>query len=222
MDNIIDHSIGTAYYASILAVFSGFSRIEIDKVIIAGLLHDIGKLLVPNRILFSTRKLSDKERSIIKKHSANGYDISKEYIWLSEDIRLGIKQHHENYDGTGYPEGLLDNKINNIGHILHIADVYDALIRTRTYKKSWQPQDAYDYIVTESGHMFSPKYVEIFKNNIPIYEVGALVRLSDNSLAIVVHNNQSNILKPIVMLIENNKELDISQSELTINSLVQC
>lgn len=219
-DSLIDHCIGTACYAGSIAMLSGLDQYDINKYVTAGLLHDVGKLAVPDKILFSPNKLTDEELKIMRQHSQRGYIIAKTYNWLTEDIRLAILQHHENHDGTGYPNNLKGNEISDLAKVLHIADVYDALVRQRAYKPGWQPSEAYDYIVEKSGTMFAPEYVNIFKNNVPIYEVGSLVRLSDESLAVVLRNLQNFTLKPIVIAVDDNSLIDISKTNMYVSVLV--
>lgn len=221
-DCLIDHCIGTACYAGSIACLAGKSQADVNKYVTAGLLHDIGKLAIPDKILFSPNKLSEAELQIMRQHSQQGYNILKSYSWVTEEIRLGVLQHHENYDGTGYPHGITDKDTTDIAKVLHIADVYDALVRQRAYKPGWQPREAYDFILEKSGSMFSPTYVDVFKDNIPIYEVGSLVRLSDNSLAVVLRNIQNHTLEPIVISLDGSSQLNISNTDLTISALVHC
>lgn len=219
-DCLIDHCIGTACYAGSIACLSGMSQSDVIKYVTAGLLHDIGKLAVPDQILFSPYKLTPEEVEIIRKHPQQGYDILQTYAWVSDDIRIGVLQHHENFDGTGYPSKLKGEEICDIARVLHVADVYDALIRQRAYKPGWQPREAYDYMLQNSGTLFDPKYVNVFKNNVPIYEVGSLVRLSDASLAVVLRNIQNYTLKPIVISLAGNNPIDISTTDMTVDALV--
>ncbi len=219
-DSLIDHCIGTACYAGSIACLMGMDYTEISKYVTAGLLHDIGKLAVPDKILFSPNKLTDTELKVMRQHPQQGYNILKGYPWVSEEIRLGVLQHHENHDGTGYPHGIAGDEIVDIAKVLHIADVYDALVRQRAYKPGWQPREAYDYMIEKSGTMFAPKYVDIFKNNVPIYEVGSLVRLSDESLAVVLRNIQNNTLKPTVIALDSNNPLKISETNMFVSALV--
>ena len=219
-DSLIDHCIGTACYAGSIAMLLGLKQSEINKYVTAGLLHDIGKLAVPDKILFSPNKLTDVELKIMRQHPQQGYNILKSYSWLSEEIRLSVLQHHENHDGTGYPNGLKGDEITDIAKVLHIADVYDALVRQRAYKPGWQPKEAYDYMIEKSGTMFAPQYVDIFKNNVPIYEVGSLVRLSNESLAVVLRNLQNCTLKPIVIAIDGNSPINISETDMQVSALV--
>lgn len=219
-DRLIDHCIGTACYAGSIACIMGLDYIEVSKYVTAGLLHDIGKLAVPDQILFSPNRLTDSELQIMRQHPQQGYNILKTYTWVSEEIRISVLQHHENHDGTGYPHGISGDEITDIAKVLHIADVYDALVRQRAYKPGWQPKEAYDYMVEKSGTMFSPKYVGIFKNNIPIYEVGSLVRLSDDSLAVVLRNEPNNTLRPTVITLDGTT-VDIKETNKYVNALVQ-
>lgn len=221
-DSLIEHSIGVACYAGSLAAAIGLNQTTIYDYVVAGLLHDIGKTAIPDKILFSPYNLTLTERAIMRQHPVQGYAILREYDWLKEDIKQAVLQHHENYDGTGYPSCLSGGDINDIANALHIADVYDALTRARTYKKGWQPRDAYDYIISESGKQFDPKYVEIFKDNVPLYDVGTLIRMSNNKLAVVLKNIQSHTSTPIVIPVDGTEQLDLSKTDMTVSAQIYC
>lgn len=220
-DNIIEHSIATAVYTGVIAAASGKDKTAVNDYVLAGVLHDIGKTVISDNILFSDSALTPEQKEVIKQHPLDGYNILKEYSWIKSIVRVGVLEHHENIDGTGYPHGLADKQLHDVGKVLHIADVYDALVRSRSYKPGWQPRDAYEYIIKNSGRLFSPKYVNIFKDNVPIYETGTLIRLTNDELAVVIRNTQKHILTPVVLPIKGGKEIDLSKSDLDVSALIR-
>jgi len=124
------------------------------------LLHDIGKLAVPDRILLKPGKLDEEEWKIMKMHPLYAQEkLSKiEYLKPALDIPL---YHHERWDGSGYPFGLKGEGIPLSARIFAVVDVYDALSSDRPYRKAWTKQEAIDYIKNESGRLFDPKVVEV-------------------------------------------------------------
>ena len=125
------------------------------------LLHDLGKVGIIADVLGGPKKLSKQQRFIIERHPEWGADILK-ILDVYKYEAIIIKQHHENYDGTGYPERLHGKNIHLYARILHVVDVYDALTTFREYKKQWKPMEALTHIYENSGTMFDPEIVELF------------------------------------------------------------
>jgi response regulator RpfG family c-di-GMP phosphodiesterase len=143
------------------------SENELEILELAAAFHDIGKVVIPDSILNKPGKLTPEEFEIIKQHSATGSAI------LSKSNRLLFKygaiiagQHHEKYDGTGYPKGLKDQEIHLFGRIIAIADVFDALTNNRVYKKAWTFEEAVKYIEKQKGTHFDPVLIDKFMKNI--------------------------------------------------------
>lgn len=132
------HSVRVSKYSTELAKKMGFSEDIVSAVWLAGLLHDIGKLLVPNDILLSTTKLSDDDFKIIKKHPLHGLKYLDDIT--SERVYMGAIEHHERLNGEGYPYGV--KYISTIGKIIAIADTFDAMTSNRTYQKAYAPLEA--------------------------------------------------------------------------------
>jgi putative nucleotidyltransferase with HDIG domain len=142
------------------AVF-GLSHKEMQNLHRAALLHDIGKLGVPVDILDKPDKLDDNEYDMIKKHPKIGARIL-EPIASYRDIIPIVLQHHERYDGKGYPDGISGDTINIGARILAVADVFDALSSDRPYRKGWNMEHVLDLIKKEAGRQFDPEIVKIF------------------------------------------------------------
>jgi putative nucleotidyltransferase with HDIG domain len=123
-----------------------------------GIVHDIGKLEVPDQVLNKPGRLTDEERVLVEKHPVTGYEVCKRLGFLREEMEI-IRHHHEKWDGTGYPDRLVGGQIPLLARILAIADVYDALTSTRSYRKAWTHEAAVALIVAESGRHFDPNCV---------------------------------------------------------------
>lgn len=210
------HSLNVAIYAVVMAKALGFDDTRTGQLAQAGMLHDIGKLLVPKEIIQKPGKLTDMEREEIKKHSQLGYDLLKERWDIWSVVRVGVLEHHETENGNGYPSGLMGSKIHDFAKILHVADVYDALIAKRSYKESWSSQKAMKYLEDNKGILFSPEVVDVFKKVVPVYRKGSSVTLNTGQEAIIVKNIMSALDRPIIRLRDSGKEVDLRDSDLEI------
>jgi response regulator RpfG family c-di-GMP phosphodiesterase len=156
-----------AEYSKLLALKYGLGEEKAELIRQASPMHDIGKVGVFDQILNKPGKYTTEEFEEMKKHTRFGYEIfknsSKEIFKTASIIAL---QHHEKYDGTGYPAGLKGEEIHIYGRITSLADVFDALNRERPYKKAWELNEVLDYIQKESGKSFDPKLVKIFFDNL--------------------------------------------------------
>lgn len=161
------HIARVAHYSKLLAREYGLCEKEQDILFFASPLHDIGKIGIQDDILLKPGRLDEDEYEIMKTHSTIGYEILKEsknpYLQAGAIIAM---QHHEKYDGSGYFHGLKGEEIHIYGRITAIADVFDALTSERAYKKPWSFEEAYAFVLNESGKHFDPKLVELFQKNI--------------------------------------------------------
>jgi HD-GYP domain-containing protein (c-di-GMP phosphodiesterase class II) len=133
----------------------------IQDLRIAALLHDIGKIGIPGSILNKTTPLNEEERAIIKNHPLIGANIIKQ-VDDFKDVLLGVRHHHERYDGSGYPFGLKKNQIPLIASIISLADAFDAMTIDRPYQKALSVEEAIAEIKKNKGKQFSPCVVDAF------------------------------------------------------------
>lgn len=153
------HNLSVANYALLIGKAIGFK--DLKSLETAARLHDVGKIAIPSHILNKEGKLTAEEYEIVKKHPMNGYKIISKIDYF-ESVGLGIKYHHERFDGKGYPEGLAGDEIPLIAQIISIADVYDALTSDRAYRKAMSYNEAMKIILNGSGNMFNEKLIEVF------------------------------------------------------------
>lgn len=156
------HSIRVAEYSRMLAKKLGKSEKEQEQVYRAGLLHDVGKIGVPEEIINKTDKLSDMEYEKIKIHTITGYNILKRIAGNTGSIALGAKYHHERYDGYGYPNGLSGENIPEIARIIGVADAYDAMASNRSYRKALAQATIREQIEKGKGTQFDPHMAELW------------------------------------------------------------
>lgn len=192
------HSVDVATMSMIVSRQYGLPDEQIYEIGISGLLHDIGKSKIPNEILNKAGKLTDEEFALIKQHSLLGYQILKDKPELSNAIKLGVLQHHEKINGSGYPMGATEDKIHIFAKIIAVADIYDALVTERPYKKAFTPRDAVEMIMAMTGEL-DLKVMQSFLESVILYPVGTNVDLSNGEKAKVVANNPKYVLRPTVV-----------------------
>ena len=162
-----DHIIRLSRYCAFIAEKLEFSPENVQKVLYASPMHDIGKIGVPDKILLKPGMLTDDEFEIMKRHTTIGAkllaDSKGEILYLSQQIAIS---HHEKWNGKGYPQGLSGENIPILGRIVAIADVFDALTSKRPYKDAYPVEIALGIIKRERGKHFDPKIVDIFLDNI--------------------------------------------------------
>lgn len=190
------HSVNVTVLSIVLGVALKLNKDELYKLGLGALLHDIGKVYVPVEILNKPSKLTPGEFEVMKKHSEAGYRHVKENYNLNVKSYIGILQHHERYDGLGYPDGRAGEQINLYGRIISICDVYDALTSDRPYRKGMIPSEAMEYIMGGSSIMFDPRLVQAFMKKVAPYPVGMCVRLSNNYTGIVLENYEDFCMRP--------------------------
>jgi len=152
-----------SYYSAVIARQMGFDDEFIDTLLYAAPMHDVGKIGIPDNILLKHGSLTEKEWDIMKQHTHIGANIlhgsDSEYLKLAETIAL---THHEKWNGTGYPNGLVKDQIPVVGRITAVADVFDALISKRPYKSPVSLEESFDIIKQGSGKDFDPQIVDAF------------------------------------------------------------
>jgi polar amino acid transport system substrate-binding protein len=154
------HSVNVANYASKISEKLGFESERISKIYWAGLVHDVGKIFVPQSVLNKSEKLTDEEYELIKLHPLKGYELISEIEGL-KDIAEIVLYHHERYDGKGYPYGKKGDEIPIESRILCVADSFDAMTSDRPYKKSLTLEEAIEELRKNSGTQFDPEIVSV-------------------------------------------------------------
>ncbi len=161
------HSERVAHYARLLAIATGkYNEDELNSFHYACLLHDIGKVNIPDEILMKPGKLTNEEFEIIKTHPVVGVEAIKKVQGLDQSLDV-IKSHHERWDGKGYPEQLKGEEISYLARIVSIADAFDAMTSSRSYRSALTVDEAYKRIIEGKGTQFDPELVEIFKKVYP-------------------------------------------------------
>lgn len=203
------HSVDVGTMAAVLAKAVGENDDFIHDVTVSGLLHDIGKEKIPQEIINKPAKLTAEEFEIIKTHPVHGYRILVKTDDVSEEMRQGILNHHENVDGTGYPRGLTEEEIGKMGQMLSIVDVYDALVTERSYKEAKSPSQAIE-IMFSMGNKFNIEYFKTFLTVVNPYPNGCVVNLSNGEKATVLRQNKAYPLRPIIELASSKEVVNLA------------
>ncbi len=154
------HSKRVAQYSVQIASRAGKSKEEQERIFYMGMLHDIGKIGIPDSIITKSSSLSDKEYFVTRKHPEIGAEILANISEIP-DLGIGARWHHERYDGTGYPDGLKGTEIPEEARIIAVADAYDAMASRRSYRGVLPQQEVYEEIKKGRGTQFDPDFADI-------------------------------------------------------------
>ena len=215
------HSINVAVLGCVVGIGMGLPKQDLVHLVNAAILHDFGKLYIPEEILNKKERLTNEEYETMKTHVFESYNIIKRKDNIPDEVKKAVLMHHENEDGSGYPYGFRGKELPLIAKILHVVDVYDALVSDRPYKKGYAHWDAAEYLMGASTILFDKEVVECFIRMVPLYPLGAEVMLSTGDICIVLDNTGINNLRPIVRRISDGKTIDLSEREnsaITIHS----
>lgn len=185
---IAGHSFRVAFYSLKLAQRMGLDSHLLKAIFRGGILHDVGKIGIPDSILKKPGQLSEEEMQIIRKHPEEGYKMCSR-LGLSEEELDVILLHHERWDGTGYPKKLRSEAIPLLARITTVADIYDALTSSRSYREAWSHTDAMRFIQDNTGHIFDPACVDhwlTLNSPAPISEQYSQWRTEDRDVADVL------------------------------------
>ncbi|AEG14466.1 metal dependent phosphohydrolase [Desulfofundulus kuznetsovii DSM 6115] len=217
------HSVDVCVLSLTVGVKLGYSRKDLLLLGMGSLLHDLGKSRVPPEILNKPGKLTPGEFREIKKHPVYGYKIILEsQDRIDSRSAAVILNHHERYDGTGYPRGLKGEEIDEMSAICAVADVYNAITTDRVYRKAYPPHEAYEMVMASGNLMFSARVVEAFLKCVLPYPPGSVVRLSNDLIGVVSRVKQGFPFRPVVRIVNSGEELDLLQeSSVVITGLLR-
>lgn len=194
----------------------GMDAATVHEAGLGGLLHDVGKMRVPNEILNKPSRLTEEEFEVMKTHVAFSRDLLTGVPGISGMVIQIAGEHHEKVGGGGYPRGLSGDQISQIGRMTAIADVYDALTSNRVYHKGKEPTEVLKSLLEWSGTQLDGDLVQQFIRALGIYPVGSLVKLSGGRLAVVVEQGQ-NLLRPTVRVVyDTGRKLRLEPRDLNL------
>lgn len=225
------HCVNVTVLSVVLGLGMRYPREKLVNLAYAALLHDVGKVFIDPVIINKPGALTPDEFEEIKRHPAEGYAYIKEHYpaTVPEVVAMGVLDHHERVDGTGYPSGKAGSAITTFGRIISVADVYDALISDRPYRKGLFALDAMEYVQGGAGTLFDFEIVHAFSRKVALFPVGTCVLLSNGAIGLVLENFEGLTQRPLLRIFEECKlavepyELDLSKEafDLTIVSTVE-
>ncbi|MFC1561879.1 HD-GYP domain-containing protein, partial [candidate division KSB1 bacterium] len=204
------HSVNVTVLSIALAQDLGFTKEEINQVGFGGMVHDIGKMLVPDEVLNKPGKLTPDERVIIQKHTTFGKELLEKRGDIPEVAIRMAWEHHEKINGSGYPEGKTKDQLQKESMVTSVADVYDALTSARVYKPGMPPPQALSFIKSKCDTEFNTEYTDKFLETIGIYPIGSVVEFNSGQIGIVNEVNRDDLFKPTVLMVLNNKKQKVA------------
>lgn len=212
------HSINVALVASIIGQWLHFSQEDVRIITLCGLLHDVGKVIIPDEILYKPEKLTGEEFEIMKSHVNLGYDILKQKN-IDARVKEACLLHHEKCNGTGYPFGITNDKIPVYAKIIAVADIYDAMTSNRVYRGAVCPFTVIRMMEQECFSTLDPSITLPFLRNVVTSYLHTNVRLSDGQIGEVMLVNEMNLSRPSISC--NGKFIDLSKTrDLMITAII--
>jgi len=200
-DYTFAHSVNVCILAVVTGLTLGYNRTDLVNLGMGALLHDIGKTAVPLDILNKPGKLTPEEFELVCRHPQLGFDIlrmCKDVAMLSAKVAL---QHHERYNGSGYPKGLKRSQVHEFARITGIVDVYDALTADRVYRRAYPPNEAFEMLAGSGNFTHDYRLVKAFLANVAIYPVGTIVKLNSGDVGVVTGSERGYSHQPRVRLL---------------------
>lgn len=223
-NSTFSHSASVAVLSGIIGVKCKISDLELESLVMAGFLHDIGKVFIDQDVINAPRRLTSEERDLIMNHPRMGFDFLVNHFHFPNVVTQAVYEHHEWFNGEGYPRQKEKNNIMFISKILKAADVYQAMTSNRPYHAPFLPSEVMEYIMSRSGTEFDPRIVRIMSKELCIYPVGCEVELSSGQRAIVIKNHHGFTLRPTVKTLDTGEVMDLSEDRtkwnLTIKKLI--
>ncbi|MDU4962148.1 MAG: HD-GYP domain-containing protein [Sporomusaceae bacterium] len=218
-DYLIAHSVNVCILSLLTAVNMDYSEDKLLDLALGCLLHDLGMTAVPAEILAKVGSLTPRESRIVQEHAEAGFNYIRKLRDISVLAAHIAFQHHERFDGKGYPRQMIGTDIHEYGRIAAVADIFDALISDRPYRKGMLPHEAYETLMTLGGTFVDPEIVNIFLAHVAIYPMGSVVQLASNEIGLVIKVLPKLQSRPVIrlltdtsgQLLEQPREIDLTE-----------
>ncbi|PGM56586.1 HD-GYP domain-containing protein [Bacillus sp. AFS053548] len=201
---LFTHSLNVAMYSLGIGTALDLSKIQLNLLGLGALLHDVGKMAIPKKILNKQDRLTEDEYAFIKQHTIAGYDMLQQVPSIHPIVADCALQHHERINGSGYPKGLCGEEMHLFSKIIGIADFFDAVTSNRVYRQAMLPHEGLTLLMSGRDKLYDAKLISIFSDLLTIYPTGLQVRLSDGRQGIVFRQNDASTDRPVVLIIEEN------------------
>lgn len=221
------HSVAVCVLMIALGRQLGLKDEVLKQAGIAGLLHDIGKIFIPNEVLNKPGKLTDEEFNIVKAHPLKGWGFLKDSNEVNDLVLDVCRHHHERVDGMGYPDKLSGEALTLFARMGAVCDVYDAITSNRCYKKGWEPAESIRKMAEWKNGHFDEVIFHAFVKTVGIYPTGTLLKLKSGRLGVVTDQSKKSLVKPIVKVFFSTRSnvhilqetVDLSKSTDSIASM---
>lgn len=215
------HSVNVGVLSILTGINLGYNRDRLCQLGMGAILHDLGKTLISPGIINKPGPLTSDEFEEIKKHSIYGANLIKQAGWDGSLIPSVALQHHERYNGQGYPNGMKGNEIHEFARIVAVCDTYDAVTADRVYKKAVLPHEAYELMAGSGDFLYDYNVVKAFLHNVAAYPAGTVVKLSTGEIGAVVETIKGHSLRPRVRILfgpdgeylKDYREISLSESK---------
>ncbi|WP_170291935.1 HD-GYP domain-containing protein [Heliobacterium mobile] len=211
------HTFNVAVLAIRTAIALGIKPMRLKDFALGALLHDIGYLFIPDLELRHRDPLSPGQRHLVETHPENGFEWIRKNGFLNITVAHCAFQHHERWDGNGYPRRLKGDEIHEFAQILSVVDVYDALTNERPYRSRMQPCQALKQIHALSGICFNPRVVTALSDNIAVYPIGSRIQFPDGKVGVVVDTEASYPFRPKIRLLPPLQEQECLPTMLAVD-----
>ncbi|QNK59129.1 HD-GYP domain-containing protein [Paenibacillus sp. PAMC21692] len=198
---LFQHSFNVAVLSGIMGIAKGFNRNQLEELGVGALLFDIGMTKLPPELLSKTGRYTKEDMELMHSHPKLGFDILRKYHDISIVSAHCALQHHERFNGMGYPRNLKKDEIHIYAQIVGLADTYDALVSPRLHRKRYTTSEAIEFLFASGGTFFDLDLIKLFCSHISVYPVATTLQLNTGQVVVVTENNQLAVHRPKVRVI---------------------
>ena len=194
------HPVQVAELSILLGRKLGLSEAELFELGLAAIIENIGYLALPTGIMDEPTSLTTIEKQEVSQHTQYGYQILGDHTDTPPEVIMTVLDHHERWDGSGFPRGLKGENISKFARIIGIADTYYALVSRRPHRQSYLPHEAIEFVMAYSGELFDPELARLFSRVLPLYPTGVMVNLNTGEQGIVANAKIGHVGRPVVRI----------------------
>jgi HD-GYP domain-containing protein (c-di-GMP phosphodiesterase class II) len=202
-DYLVNNAVNVAIVSVKIAEALRYESAKLEQIALAGLLHDLGMFALPDALLYKTGTLTEEERQEMQKHPQHGARLFKDLEEAYPLVGRVILQEHERWDGTGYPNRLAGNQIDEMALIIGLADVFDALTKVRPYRRGMSPHQAIRTLLVSGKTVFPHHLLKALVDQLSVYPLGTTVRLNTGETGVVAQLNRRYPLRPILQVLQS-------------------
>jgi HD-GYP domain-containing protein (c-di-GMP phosphodiesterase class II) len=220
-DGYAKSSLNCAILTAVIGLSNDMDDKKIQNLVIGAILHDCGMLRIPEEIRNKNGKLTEEELKTLRMHTLYSYQIMAKELYYSEEVAQIALQHHERWNGTGYPQGIKELEILDAARIVSVADAFEAMVCERPYRNSMTGYFAMKNILSDNSRRFDPTVIKNFISSMGIYPIGSIVLLSNSSIGRVLSVHRNTPLRPELMLLIDSDGTEYKDGSGLIVDLLQ-